>query len=314
MAAAERNHLESGIERSADTDLTIIICTYRRPQIVDTLESLIEQDLPAGLCPRFLIVDNDEIPSAEATVRLFFTDHDRVPYRYVHAPKQDICIARNAGLTYCETRWALMIDDDERATSGCIKQIWEARGSRQAVFGRTEALYDEKAPRWMREADLHSNKIIPGRVLDKGHTSIALVDVDFVRLHGLHFEPRLGQVGGEDMTFFNDMFFAGGELGYAPEAVVTEVVPPGRSRLSWVIKRRFRAGQVACWMAQRRQSQRERLVAGLRSTAIFGVSIVSAAGWLIVSPARSAQWLARATEHLGRLAHAAGVPLYREYG
>ncbi len=51
--------------------------------------------------------------------------------------------------------------------------------------------------------------------------------------------------------FFHAMHKNGGRLGYAPDAIVYEEVVPSRLNLAWVLRRRYRAGQVYAMMFER---------------------------------------------------------------
>lgn len=90
------------------------ICTYRRPALVATLLSLFELDVPEGVKVRLIVADNDEQPSAKASVDRL---RETAPFEitYVHCPKSNISIARNACLSECKADYLAFIDDDETA-------------------------------------------------------------------------------------------------------------------------------------------------------------------------------------------------------
>jgi len=110
------------------------------------------------------------------------------------------------------------------------------------VFGPCEAIYDDWVPDWIKQGDYHSNRIAESSPITTGYTSNVLIDMVFVRRHGLRFEPELGCTG-EDTLFFHAMYRKGGVLKYAPNAVVYERVIPSRANVRWVVRRRYRAGQ-----------------------------------------------------------------------
>ena len=75
------------------TDLTAIdvaICTFRRPQLLETLSSLSDINVPDGYAVRIVIADNDDTPSAQNLVDSFDCPF---PITYQHAPARNISIA-----------------------------------------------------------------------------------------------------------------------------------------------------------------------------------------------------------------------------
>lgn len=297
-------------------DLTVIVCTYRRPQIVETLASLRELRLDANVTLHILVIDNDEAPSARSTVEGFFAQAGMTRGRYVHAPKQNIAVARNAGLMHCGTDWAVMMDDDETAAPDCLQRLLDAATpDTRVVFGRTRAIYPEAAPAWMTTADLHSNTIsAPSDAIDRGYTSIVLLDVAWIKTAGIDFDLRLGKVGGEDILFFHQIYRAGGRLHYEPAAIVYEPVEPHRMRWNWYLKRRFRAGQIEGMVKKRYASSVRWGLFCVRSLAIVGLSAAASALTSLFDRARMAKWVGRLAQHVGVLAYGAGRPLYQEYG
>src|SRR4051794_18458322 len=97
-----------------DDDVTICICTFRRPYLAQTLRSVLSQVPVAGSRFRIVVADNDETPSAKAMVDAVL-GAGPLSYAYVHAPARNISIARNAALAAVGTRWAAFLDDDELA-------------------------------------------------------------------------------------------------------------------------------------------------------------------------------------------------------
>lgn len=298
-----------------DERVTVVVCTYRRPQIVETLSSIAEDSARYHLTLDYVVVDNDEFPTAEQTVRDHFARLGLTSYKYIHAPKQNISIARNAGLANCITRWAIMLDDDELVAEGCLAKLVEhIQGKNQVVFGRTRAIYPIGTAAWIVAADLHSNVIVraPGAI-DRGYTSLVLVDVEWIRAAGIHFDLNLGRSGGEDVMFFHQIYRAGGQLAYEPNAYVYEPVEPHRLKAGWYLRRRFRAGQVKSIIKRRFASPLSYLQFCGRC---LGVATLSLPAAVVVAPfslALAAHWAGRSAENFGALANAVGTPTYQKY-
>lgn len=118
------------------------ICTYRRPALVATLLSLFELEVPEGVTVRLIVADNDEEPSAKASVdRLRETSPFEIAY--VHCPKSNISIARNACLSESRADYLAFIDDDETAPPHWLAALMEKAGETGAdvVLGPVTAVY-----------------------------------------------------------------------------------------------------------------------------------------------------------------------------
>ncbi|WP_026615129.1 glycosyltransferase family 2 protein [Ensifer aridi] len=225
--------------------IDIGVCTFRRPELADTLRSLASLAVPESATIRAIVADNDATPSARALVELL---RPEMPFEiiYVHCPASNISIARNACLDHSTGDFLAFIDDDETASEDWLLRLLEtahATGA-DAVLGPVRAHYGPSAPAWMRRGDFHST--LPVWVkgeIRTGYTCNALLKREAPALLGRRFKLTLGKSGGEDTDFFTGMHGAGGSIAFAPEAWVHEPVPQQRASLSWLLKRRFRSGQ-----------------------------------------------------------------------
>ena len=84
------------------------------------MQSLDRQALPEGVAARAIVIDNDETPSACDRVEAIAQTLS-IPVKYVHAPANNISIARNAGLDAATAQWIAFIDDDEEAEEKPVK-------------------------------------------------------------------------------------------------------------------------------------------------------------------------------------------------
>ena len=99
----EESHVARPASNGAAEPATVdvCICTYRRPQVVEAIQSVAKQALPPNVQVRLVIADN----SAEASARdLVASLAEDFPLRlhYLHAPGANISIARNACLDYAK--------------------------------------------------------------------------------------------------------------------------------------------------------------------------------------------------------------------
>ena len=224
--------------------IDICVCTYRRPSVVDTLASLDRQILPDGVTARIIVIDNDTEPTARDTVQSLAKTLT-LPLLYVHAPANNISIARNAALNAADGEWLAFIDDDETAPETWLANLLMTAETEDldAVFGPAMAVYPDDAPDWIRQQDYHSN--IPlwrDGAVQTGYSCNALIRRTSPHVSGRYFSLDKGKTGGEDTEFFYNMWFSGAKLGIAGDAKVFEPVDPRRLSAEWIRNRRYRTG------------------------------------------------------------------------
>ena len=137
--------------------IDIGVCTFRRPELADTLRSLAAMEMPARFDISVIVADNDETPSAQALVTALSREL-ALPVRYRHAPARNISIARNACLDASEADFLAFIDDYETAYAplACRAGRDGASEGRCAVLGPVRARPSpgcaDDAPRHLRLA------------------------------------------------------------------------------------------------------------------------------------------------------------------
>jgi len=284
------------------------VCTFRRPAVAETLASLAQQALPARCALRVIVADNDEAPTAEALVREA-ADRLGLDLVYVHAPARNISRARNACLAAATGAFVAFLDDDETAAPSWLATLLaEAeRGGWDAVLGPVRAVYGADAPGWLAAGDFHSTApvVVGGRIL-KGYAGNVLIRRPTIAARGLRFDEALGRQGGEDDDFFYRLTDGGGRIGFAPDALAFEPVPPARASLRWLLTRSFRTGQThGARLSQQVRGPARLAQAGL-AAAKGGVCLAGAAAtaW---SPRARARWLVRGSLHAGAVARLAGL-------
>lgn len=291
------------------------ICTYRRPALVATLLSLFELDVPEGVKVRLIVADNDEEPSARASVDRL---RETAPFEitYVHCPKSNISIARNACLSECKADYLAFIDDDETAPphwlAALLKKADEAGA--EAVLGPVTAVYRENAPGWMKRGDFHSTLPVwvNGEIIT-GYTCNTLLRMEAPSVKGRRFALALGQSGGEDTHFFSHLHAAGGRIVFAEDAVLSEPVPENRASFLWLAKRRFRSGQThGRVLAEKKPGARRVLqVVKAGSKVIYCGVFAALTGFNAV---RRNRYALRGALHMGSMSGAFGVREIRQYG
>ncbi|MWD28439.1 glycosyltransferase [Aquicoccus sp. SCR17] len=277
--------------------IDLCICTFRRPQVVETLASVGQLRVPDGVSLRVIVVDNDDTNSARDRVTAAALSL-AIPLTYLHAPGRNIAVARNACLDATAAEWVAFLDDDELAEPGWLSALVarQAETGADAVFGPSRALYAPGAPGWIAAGDFHSQSAVArrGRV-ETGHTCNALLRWRGAPWRAERFAPALGRSGGEDTEFFFRLGRMGARYAIAPDAVVREPVPPARLSLGWLLRRRFRVGQSYA-LGATTPAARAGLFATAAAKAVY-CGLRAAAHPLRAE--RRAFWLIRATMHAG---------------
>ncbi|MEM7523545.1 MAG: glycosyltransferase [Pseudomonadota bacterium] len=292
----------------------ICLCTYRRPHLAETLRTVLAQETSALAC-RVIIADNDVEPSAKAMVEEIAAGAP-MPVTYVHAPKQNISLARNACLDAATGDWVAFLDDDETAPPDWIETLWRhaTRTGQDIVFGPAHAIYPDDAPEWIREADYHTNLApVHNGVVETGHTCNVLMRWGEHETTRERFLLSKGRTGGEDVEFFFRMHRAGRILGSCDEAGVYEVTAPERLTYAWVRKRRFLAGQfhgAHSGPADKAPLHRAKLITGSSVKMLYSLlRALAAAG----SPTDRRRWMIRGGFHAGVCAGAFGMRQANQY-
>ena len=293
--------------------IEICICTFQRPVLIETLRSLegSRADIPLSI----LVVDNDETASAKSLVDDFAAT-SVLPVSYVHCPGANISVARNGVLAHARARFLAFLDDDEIAGPDWIGRLWRVASDTKAavVLGPVDAIYDDNAPDWMMRANLHATApVFVGDQIKTGYSCNALIDRGHTAFDGLIFDVALGRTGGEDTAFFTEVFERGGQIAFAPDAVVQERVPEQRARFAWLAKRRFRMGQTHGRLLLRRRTATTHLKGAALAFAKAGACAGMALVW-VFHPAKRNTAILRGCLHAGTLGAHLGLRSLELYG
>ncbi|MBZ9773656.1 glycosyltransferase [Mesorhizobium sp. CO1-1-8] len=295
--------------------IDIGVCTFRRPELADTLRSLDAMEMPAGFDVRIVVADNDDTPTARDMVAALSRELT-VPIHYQHAPARNISIARNACLDASTADFVAFIDDDETATTPWLAELvaMAQQSGAAAVLGPVRARYRPDAPDWMRRGDFHSTlPVWVGGEIRTGYTCNVLLQMASDSLRGRRFSLARGQTGGEDTEFFDLMYRAGGRIAFSPEAWVEEVVPRSRAAFDWLGRRRFRVGQTHGHLLGSSASGIG-LVKQVGLASAKAIYCFASALPVVVSPVRRNRSVLRGIMHVGVVSGLVGIREIRLYG
>lgn len=279
------------------TVIDLCICSYKRPQLLDILKAISRQ---TGIEPQQLqIIVADNTEDAEMRDRTLRASQDlNINLCYIHAPANNISVARNACLDSASSPWIAFLDDDEMPTPNWLGFLLaEAkRGNWDAVLGPVNAIYPRDTPTWIAQGDFHSTKPVWVRGdIRTAYTGNVLVRRELIQSLNLRFRVELGKTGGEDEDFFHSFVEGGGRIGYAGEAVVYEQISSGRANFRWLLRRNFRAGQShGLYLKRKGNRHADIVVAGAKALFCCAGSVI----WLSHTVRRN-RFLTRAALHFG---------------
>lgn len=300
--------------------LTIAVLTYRRPDdLAAVLPLLVDQC--RSVTPRraeVLVVDNDPAGGAAAVAAGWA---NRGPVRYAHEPRPGIAAARNRALDEAADSARLaFIDDDERPGPGWLADLLRVQEAEECagVVGPVVSRFAVDPEPWIAAGEFFRRRRLPtGTSVDVAATNNLLLDLARVRAHGVRFDERFGLSGGEDTLFTRSLVEAGERLVWCDQAVVTDVVPPGRLTRSWVLRRAFSSGNGNAlvdaelhpgWPGLGRRARR--LGDGL--VRVTGGGARAVLGTVLRSPAHQAKGARTAARGAGMISGVAGYR-YGEY-
>lgn len=340
----------------AATGVTIAIPTYRRPDaVVRAVRGALSQATEVSRAERragapgpdgdgggrthpaagraghddrsdidVLVIDNDPAACAAPAVRALRTQTpDGVGLRYVVEERPGVAAVRNRALDEAAGRALLVfIDDDEDPAPGWLAALLEtfAATTPAAVAGPVVPVYEVEPDAWVRAGAFFERRTWPtGTARPVAATNNLLLDLDFVRAHGLRFDEAFGATGGEDTLFTRRIVAAGGVIRWCDGARVRDHVPVDRLHRSWILQRQrshaataVRVGLALAGPGAHAVKRVRALSGGLARVLVGSVRIgVGALGGSPVHRARGARLVARGR---GMAAASVGRGVHSEYG
>ena len=253
-------------EQETGMAVSIVIPTFRRHHLLTELvRRCFEQDHPETFAPlEVVVVDNSPERSA-ASVAEQLRDAYGPNFVYVCEPRPGISHARNTGVARSRGGRIAFIDDDELPEPRWLASLVECMNlhAADAVFGPvfpillgpTGKLKDFFTSAFTQTSDQPTGAIIRPRsvlstTLGRKHCyrPMATNNVLFARSRCITgpepFAPTLGLGGGEDTLFFLGLHYAGAKFVWCREAAVSELIPSERLTTRYVVRRRYRDGQI----------------------------------------------------------------------
>jgi succinoglycan biosynthesis protein ExoM len=226
--------------------VSICICTYKRPELLKRLLQALEQQETGGLFVYSIVVaDNDSGRSAESLVS-WFAAKSAIPITYCMEPQQNISLTRNRAIANASGDFIAFIDDDEFPAERWLLTLFEAcdKYTADGVLGPVKCHFDQKPPAWVIKGKFYERPTYPtGFVIHwtQGRTGNVLLRRQILR-DAESFSPEFHRAGDQD--FFRRMIAKGYVFVWCNEAVAYEVVPPIRWTRSFMLKRALLRGTI----------------------------------------------------------------------
>ncbi len=295
----------------------ILVCTYKRPELLKSTLNGIEQLDDTGLKIRVIVVDNDSNESARVQVESH-RQNSRFTCIYKTQPVQNISLTRNCALDASDADYVALIDDDETPDSGWLNNLLQTAQTYQTplVFGPVLSEYEDSIPRWIIEGrffEFRTRDITGAKVsLSNMRTGNVLISRQLIKKTQIRFDPLLGLSGGEDYDFFLRLLQSGTEGVWCDEATVHEWVPCKRATAEWLLKRAFRIGSVAGYSRRRSRKLASIAIILAKGMALFLLGSFKTLIWSFLSKHRCVQALQKLCLGLGMIFGVLHGP-YSEY-
>jgi glycosyltransferase involved in cell wall biosynthesis len=252
---------------SPEIGVSIVICTHRRPELLDAcLDSLIGQRVGGGspdadhrTAHEILVIDNSALAEGRPVVerRQAAFALRGVPLRYILEERPGVSFARNRGVAEAAGALIVFIDDDERACEGWLERLvgpFHRLGDAvDIVAGEVEPDFGAvPRPDWLADDMLHffscrwgwdseSRFLREKEWFGEGNCAFRKRLMD-----GRAFPTGLGRKGDGLLTnegiVFNEIRAAGAAAYYVPSAAVFHFIHPDRLSRRWMMRRMFYQG------------------------------------------------------------------------
>ncbi|RKT78471.1 glycosyltransferase involved in cell wall biosynthesis [Terracoccus luteus] len=242
--------------RLQSRSIHVAVLTYHRPEPLGRLlpvlliEAARHEDSSPTDTVTLVVVDNDPHGSARQVVQAASvgspSDPSSPDLRYVVEPRPGISAGRNRALDESsEADLLVFIDDDETPHPGWLERLVRLHdeSGAEAVAGPVRSVVDAPLDPWVVAGRFFDRSHHLGRaqasVLPRAASNNLLLDLRFVRAHGLRFDDRFGLTGGEDSLFTGQLVAAGGTIRWAADAVVDDHLPSERLTRDYALRRTF---------------------------------------------------------------------------
>jgi succinoglycan biosynthesis protein ExoM len=296
---------------SKPSRISVCICTFKRPEMLEKLLDKLEMQRTNGLFIfSVVVVDNDKDESGLGVVRAAQLSSG-FSIEYLVEPEQNISLARNRAVKNATGELIAFIDDDEFPDDEwllCLHRTLMDFHS-DGVLGPIHAHFDNVPPAWLVESGILERKSFKTGDLIKSPNetrtgNVLMYKRVFIETNG-YFDSRYGNTGGGDVDFFNRMMLKGYRFVYCNEAVVYETVPQDRQKRSYYTKRAFTRGMTTAMYDPFLS------LGSLKSFLAIAVYTVALPAALLLGQRYFMKYLIKDCDHMGKILKYLGVELVK---
>jgi succinoglycan biosynthesis protein ExoM len=279
--------------------VSVCICTYRRPDLLQRSLNAIRELETAGEFTYSVVVADNDLNESGRRVADGFRQISCIPIVYCVEPVQNIALARNRALSAATGGFVAFMDDDEFPIPEWLREMLKVcnRYNVAGVLGPVRPHFDGQPPRWLKLGNFYERPEHPtGHEMswEGSRTGNLLFRRDILKDVQEPFRPEFGS-GGEDVDFFRRMNEKGHTFVWCKEAIIFEVVPPTRWSRSFLLKRAFLRGRISL----RHPGSRLRRIA--KSVIAVPCYLLGLPFLFLVGQHAFMKYLVRLCDHLGRL-------------
>ena len=240
----------SPIPREIDMNITVIVCTYNRGDLLaKALDTIAVQTVPEPFKWEVLVVDNNSSDRTRELVESYCVKNP-ARFRLVSERQQGLSHARNTGIRNARGEILAFTDDDIHVESGWLWNLTSSlhSGEWAGAGGQIMPICSGILPNWLTIDDFRTLGAFAG--FDLGTVAgpltrppyggnMAYRRDTFEKYGG--FRVDLGRSGTnlegrEEVEFANRLLARGEKLRYEPAAVVRHSVPECRMSKSYVLR------------------------------------------------------------------------------
>ena len=285
--------------------ISVCICTYQRPEMLQRLLRALEPQLTGGLFTFSVVVaDNDRAGSARVGVESF-SRSSSLGVTYCSQPERNIALTRNAAIAHATGDLIAFIDDDEFPVPEWLLRLYEtlASGQAAAVLGPVRPHFETPPPAWVIQGRFCERPECPtGTTLhwQNCRTGNVLFRRNILAAGEPPFREEFG-TGGEDKDFFMRLAKTGHTFVWCNEAVVSESVPASRLTRKYMLQRALLRGKNSLRLTHNRPASLAKSV-----VAVPAYSLLLPLA-LVQGPARLMHTLIPLCDHAGKLLALVGL-------
>jgi glycosyltransferase involved in cell wall biosynthesis len=294
---------------SAVPQISICLCTFRRPELLgNLLREIAKMETGGEFNYSVVVADNDPAESAR-TVVAEFKKESRLEIIYVVEPRRSISFARNKSLEPARGDFVAFIDDDEYPDKRWLLSMLRTcrKYAAPGVFGPVRTAYARETPAWVRKAGFYDRPEHPTGFempWTECRTGNVLINRDVLMSEQPPFRTEFG-AGASDIDLFRRLIEKGRRFVWCQDGVVYEILPPGRCKRRFLLRRGLLRGSISL---RHGDGRAKKVMTSLVAVPVYSVALpfLQLGGHHLFM-----RYAVRLCDHLGRLLAVVGISAVR---